>query len=66
MNDLLDKGIILQSGEINKDNVNLAAGAITQPFVEIVWLKSPYYLLDMSTQFIVFDKINHNANRKVE
>ena len=35
---LLDKGIILQSGEINKDKINLVAGAITQPFAEMVWV----------------------------
>ena len=28
-NDLLDKGIILPSGEINKDKINLVAGAIS-------------------------------------
>lgn len=37
-NALLDKGIILQSGEVNKNKVNLVAGAITQPFAEMVWL----------------------------
>lgn len=31
-NVLLDKGIIIPSGEINKDKINLVAGAITQPF----------------------------------
>ena len=31
-NVLLDKGIILPSGEISKDKVNLVTGAITQPF----------------------------------
>ncbi|MFR7952441.1 MAG: hypothetical protein ACLU4P_02480 [Ruminococcus sp.] len=36
-NTLLDKGIILPSGEINKDKINLVAGAITQPFAEMVW-----------------------------
>ena len=35
---LLSKGIVLQSGEISKDKINLVAGAITQPFVEMVWL----------------------------
>ncbi len=30
-NVLLDKGIITPSGEINKDKINLVAGAITQP-----------------------------------
>ena len=37
-NVLLDKGIILQSGEINNDKINLVAGAITQPFAEMVWV----------------------------
>lgn len=37
-NTLLDKGIVLKSGKVNKDKVNLVAGAITQPFVEMVWL----------------------------
>ena len=36
-NTLLDKGIIRPSGEINKDKINLVAGAITQPFAEMVW-----------------------------
>ena len=35
-NVLLDKGIILPSGEISKDKVNLVTGAITQPFAEMV------------------------------
>ena len=37
-NTLLTKGIILQSGEVNKDKVNLVAGAITQSLAEMVWL----------------------------
>ena len=37
-NVLLDKGIILPSGEISKDKVNLVAKAITQPFAEMVWV----------------------------
>ena len=36
-NELLTKGIILPSGEIGKDKINLVAGAITQPFAEMVW-----------------------------
>lgn len=34
---LLTKGIILPTGEINKDKINLVAGAITQPFAEMVY-----------------------------
>ena len=32
---LLTKGIILQSGEVNKNKVNLAAGAATLPVSDI-------------------------------
>jgi hypothetical protein len=35
---LLEKGILLPSGEINKDKINLVAGAITQPFAKMVWI----------------------------
>ncbi len=35
---LMNKGILKPSGEINKDKINLVAGAITQPFAEMVWL----------------------------
>jgi len=37
-NPLLTQGIIAQSGEICKDKINLVAGAMTQPFVEMVWV----------------------------
>ena len=37
-NELLDRGIITPSGEISKDKINLAAGAVTQPFAEMVWV----------------------------
>lgn len=37
---LLSKGITTQSGEICKDKINLVAGAITQPFAEMVWVST--------------------------
>ena len=37
-NALIAKGIIKPSGEISKDKINLVAGAITQPFAEMVWV----------------------------
>lgn len=37
-NALITKGIIKPSGEINKDKINLVAGAVTQPFAEMVWV----------------------------
>ncbi len=37
-NELLDRNIITPSGEISKDKINLVAGAVTQPFAEMVWV----------------------------
>ena len=37
-NELLDKGIILPSGEISKDKINLVAGSVTQRFAGMVWV----------------------------
>ena len=37
-NEFLDKGILLPSSEIDKDKINLAAGAIMRPFAEMVWV----------------------------
>ncbi len=37
-NVLLDKDSILPSDAISKDKINLVAGAITQPFAEMVWV----------------------------
>ena len=36
-NALLDRGILLPTGEISKDKINLVAGAVTEPFAEMVW-----------------------------
>ena len=36
-NALIDKGIIHPSGAVNKDKINLVAGAMTLPFAETVW-----------------------------
>ena len=37
-NPLIVKGILTQTGEISKDKINLITGAITAPFVEMVWV----------------------------
>ena len=34
---LTNTGIITSSGKISKDKINLVAGAVTQPFAEMVW-----------------------------
>ena len=38
MKTLLEKGLVLPSGEINKNRINLVSGAITQPFAEMIWV----------------------------
>jgi len=37
-NTLISSGVILQSGDISKDKINLISGAMTQPFAEMVWV----------------------------
>ena len=37
MKTLLEKGLVLPSGQINKNRINLVSGAITQPFAEMIW-----------------------------
>lgn len=37
---LLDKGIILQSGNINQNKINLISGAMTAPMIEAIWIFS--------------------------
>jgi hypothetical protein len=37
-NPLISHGIILPSGQISKDKINLITGAITLPFAETVWV----------------------------
>jgi hypothetical protein len=34
---LYDKGILLPSGEISRNKINLISGAMTAPFVETIW-----------------------------
>ena len=38
MKTLLEKGLVLPSGQINKNRINLVSGAITQPFAEMIWV----------------------------
>ena len=37
---LLDKGIILQSGTICQDKINLISGVMAAPFIEAIWIFS--------------------------
>ena len=39
-NPLITNGIILHSGDIGKDKINLISGAMTQPFAAILCIAS--------------------------
>ena len=39
---LLNKGIILQSGTIFQDKINLISGAMTAPLIETIWIFCGY------------------------
>ena len=63
-NTLLDKGIILPSGEINKDKINLVAGAITQPFAEMVWETTGGYMETVNRLTDVLVTMNTPTDRE--
>ena len=63
-NTLLDKGIILPSGEISKDKVNLVTGAITQPFAEMVWVTTGGDMETINRLTDVFVTMNTPADRE--
>lgn len=60
---LLDKGIIHPSGEINKDKINLVAGAITQPFAEMVWVTTGGDMETVNRLTDIFVTMNTPADR---
>ena len=62
-NPLVDKGIIFQSGDINKNKINLVAGAITPPFAEMVWVTTNGDMETINRLTEVFVSMNTPANR---
>ena len=62
-NPLIDKGIILPSGEVCKDKINLIAGAITLPFAEMVWVTTNGDRDTMNRLTEVFVSMNTPADR---
>ncbi len=49
------RGILLPTGEISKDKINLVAGAVTQPFAEMVWATtgSDWEIINRLTEILV-------------
>ena len=62
-NPLIDKGIILHSGEISKDKINLITGAMTLPFAEMVWVSTAGDIETINRLTEVFVTMNNSADR---
>jgi len=58
---LLDKGIILQSGTICRDKINLISGAMTAPLIEMVWIFSGYDTEAMERISAIFTHLYHKG-----
>jgi len=58
---LLDKGIILQSGTICRDKINLISGAMTTPLLETIWTFSGYDTEAMERISAIFTHLYHEG-----
>jgi len=58
---LLDKGIILQSGTICRDKINLISGAMTAPLIETIWTFSGYDTEAMERVSAIFTNLYHEG-----
>ena len=56
---LLDKGIILKSGTICRDKINLISGAMTAPLLETIWIFSGYDTEAMERISAIFTHLYH-------
>lgn len=62
---LYSKGIILQSGAICQDKINLISGAMTASLIESVWIYSGYDSKAMERIAAVFTNL-YNESREAE
>jgi hypothetical protein len=58
---LLDKGIILQSGTICRDKINLISGAMTAPLIETIWTFSGYDTEAMERVSAIFTNLYYEG-----
>jgi len=58
---LLDKGIILQSGTICRDKINLISGAMTAPLIQTIWTFSGYDTEAMERVSAIFTNLYHGG-----
>lgn len=62
---LLNKGIILQSGAICQNKINLISGAMTAPLLETIWIFSGYDIGAMERISNIFTHL-YNESREAE
>lgn len=60
---LIKAGILLPSGDISKDKINLISGAATLPFAEMVWVSSAGDMETINRLTDVFVSMNTPADR---
>ena len=59
---LLDKGIILQSGVICQDKINLISGAMTAPLIEAIWTFTDYDTEAIKRILAIFSHLYHGGH----
>lgn len=62
---LLDKGIILQSGAICQDKINLISGTMTAPLIEMAWIFSGHDTKAIERISIIFTHL-YNEGQEAE
>lgn len=60
---LVKKGILKPSGEVSTDKINLVAGAVTQPFAEMVWVTTGGDMDTINRLTDIFVTMNTPADR---
>ena len=59
---LLGKGIILESGEICQDKINLISGVVTVPVIETIWIFSDHDTGTMESISAIFTHLYHEGH----
>jgi hypothetical protein len=62
---LLDKSIILQSGAICENKINLISGVMTAPLIEMLWISSGYDTKGLERISTIFAHL-YNKNQEAE
>jgi len=59
---LREKGILLESGEICQDKINLISGSITAPLIETIWAFTDHDTGAMERILVIFSHLYHEGH----